>query len=340
MPDQVNLKINGVAFSGWESLTITRTIDSLADAFSLSGPFFPDNPDVVLAFKPFGYQSAIVDIDGETILTGQIEQVNPSLTADDMTLNVQGRSKTGFLVDCSLEGIGYQFDGLTLSKIAAKVAGKFGLSVTATKNTGPIKEARAEPGQGAGEFLSKLAQDSGLILSCDVRGNLVIDAPNPSAAPVAALVQGQGRLKGASAGYNGAGRFSTYTVLQQQDGAEGLSGKAVDSSIPVYRPIIQTGGSSDAGNVTAAAEILRAVSLAGAVSLSAELSGWRTDAGKLWAPGQIVTVKAPAVFVSRETAYMIAEVSYKLDGGGHSTSLRLVLPATYSRQMPGVFPWG
>lgn len=338
--DEVTARINGASFGGWESLTITRTIDSLADAFSMTAPFYPENPQVYEAFKPFGYQPVEIYVDDELILTGLIEPVNPSVTGDDVTINVQGRSRTGVLIDCAIDEVGYQFDGLQLSKIAERICRPFGITVRTIKDSGTLKEARAEPGQRCAEFLQKLAQDSGLILSCNAKGELVIDAPNYTGQPVAAIIQGQGRLKSISGSYNANGRFSSYKLLQQQDGKPDIIGKALDPNIKLYRPTVETGSDSDAVNVTKAAELKRGIAFSAACQISANISFWRTDAGKLWTPGDIVTVKAPGVYIKNETALVIAEASMKLDtGSGMTTDLRFNFPSAYSGTLPGVMSW-
>lgn len=357
MPNIVGLTVNGTEYTGWEALTITRSLDSVADAFSLSGAFNPDNPQVKSAFKPFGYQAATVNIDGELILTGTIESVSPSISASDRTINAQGRSKTGVLVDCSIDGVGYQFSGTSLLANAQKLCKPFSIEALSAMGIGTsfksatqiaivpeaskiLKDAKAEPGQSVFEFLNRIAQDAGLILTSDVKGRLIITKIQPGAAPVASLIEGVGGFMSASVTYNGAGRFSRYKVLQQQDGAPGISGTADDAGVKIYRPSVSVGAESDAKDVNKAAQWRRALALAGAVSVSAKMAEWRAPNGQLWTPGMVVTLLSPGAFILKETPFIIAEASLTLDASdGRTTSLRLVLPSTYSGEMPGSYPW-
>jgi prophage tail gpP-like protein len=355
--DVVKLTIGGLAFAGWEGLTITRSLDSCADAFSLSGPFDPSQADVVRAFAPFGYQLATVEIDSDLVLTGRLEAVSPSVNGSDRTIGVQGRSLTGVLVDCSIEGVGYQFQGLSLLAIAKKLAQPFGVEVLSVAGSGPafktargavtvaeaeaaLKDARAEPGQAVFGYLSKIATSAGLLLTCDVKGRLVITKVQPGAAPVAALVEGTGAVMNVDSSFDGTARFSRYKVLQQQDGAPGISGSADDSGVPIYRPRVDTGAEGNSADIRKAAEWARALGLAGAVSVSVGLDGWRTPAGELWTPGQVVTLHAPGAFIMRETSFVVAEATLSLDASqGRTSALRLVLPETYSGTMPAGYPW-
>ncbi len=341
MPDLVKIAINGTEFAGWEALTITRTIDSVADAFSLSGPFEPDSIAMRSAFRPFGYQPCKVSIDDEMILTGQIEAVSPATTATDRTINVQGRSLTGPLVECGIDGVGYQFAGLSLLTIAQRLCKPFGIEAMCVGvNCPPLKEATADPGESPFSFLNRLAQDAGLLLTCDAMGRLIITKINPTGTPVSSLIEGTGLLMAVNGSYDGTQRHSLYKVLQQQDGTPGITGKATDSGVKVYRPKVETGSESDAADVNKSAAWKRALALAGSVGISATMSGWRTPSGKLWTPGDIVTMQAPGAFIFTETPLVIAEATLTLDTSqGRTAGLRLVLPATYTGEMPRSYPW-
>lgn len=340
MPDVVSLSIGGTRFEGWEALTITRSLDNLAHAFSLSGPFDPGLPAVVSAFRPFGYQQTVVSIDGEKIVTGRIESVAPSISEGDRAINVQGRSLTAALLDSSVDIGRLQFDGLALSTIAKQVCNPHGLQVFARNDTNPIKEARCEPGQTGFEFLNRLAQDVSLMLTTDADGRLVIVKYSATGAPVASLVEGVSPVKSVGATYNGAARWSRYKVLQQQDGTPGITGTAEDKGVPIYRPRVETGAEGDAKDIGKAAAWRRALALSGAVGVNVTLAGWRAPGGALWAPGQVVTIKAPGAFIIKETPFVVAEATLTLDASqGRTASLRLVLPATYTGEMPKEYPW-
>jgi prophage tail gpP-like protein len=357
MSDQVKITVNGIEFGGWTACTITRRIDSVADGFSITAPFDPDQPQVRAAFRPFGYQPCTISIDDETLITGRIETVAPSTSASDRVVNLQGRSLAGSLVDCSIDGVGYEFAGLSLLQVAQKICQPFGVQVISAVGLGPtlksalgaasvaeaseaLDESRASPGQGAYDFLQGLAKAAGLMLISDAQGRLVISKIQPSTAPAAAIVEGDGPVIAVSANYQGTGRYSKYKVLQQQDGTPDLSGTASDQGVPIYRPRTAVGSDSDAGNVAKAATWARALALAGAVEVSATVAGWRTNAGQIWTPGMAVTVKAPGAYILQEAAFIVAEATLALDSSqGRTTELRLLLPATYTGAMPGSYPW-
>jgi len=341
MADLVTLEINGKDFAGWESLTITRTLDSCADAFSLSAPFDPVKFKNYASFRPFGYQSVRLKIDDEKILTGRIESVSPSISASDRMINVQGRSLTGSLVDCSIDGQGFNFKGLSLSQIAKKLCSPFSVSVVSISEAElPLMVANASPGQSVFDFLNQLAKDLSLLLTCNADGNLVITKVLPGGKPVDAIIEGERKLLSANGSFDGTKIFSAYKVLMQQDGKNDIMGKALDGSIPIYRPLTSTGSDADAKDVQKSAEWKRALAISGAVGLSVTMAGWRTSNGLLWSPGQVVTLKAPGAFILKESPFLISEASLTLDTSqGKTSALKLVLPATYSGKLPEVYPW-
>jgi prophage tail gpP-like protein len=340
MADLVKIVVNGTEFAGWEGVTITRTLYTCADAFSLAAPWDPGQADLVAAFRPFGYQPAAVSIDGDLLLTGRVEAVTATVNASDRAVNVQGRSLTGSLVDCAIDIGRFQFDGLTLGAIARQVCQPFGVTVVVGTDSAKITEARAEPGDTPFAFMTRLAQDAGLLLTCDAQGRLVIDKVKAKGTPVAALVEGQGQVMSVSGSYDGTQRFSRYKVLQQQDGAPAITGTAEDKGVGIYRPSIDTGGEGDAKNVKQSVEWRRALALAGSIGMNVSLSGWRTPGGALWAPGQVVTLKAPGAYIISEAPFVVAEATLALDTSqGRTSSLGLVLPATYSGEVPGSYPW-
>jgi hypothetical protein len=53
-PDEIAIRINGKIFRGWTVTSIERSINSIADSFSFTAPFNPDDPDSVY-LDPFTY---------------------------------------------------------------------------------------------------------------------------------------------------------------------------------------------------------------------------------------------------------------------------------------------
>ena len=338
--DIVKLSINGREFTGWTAATITMAIDNCADAFSLTAPFDPDDPVVMAAFKPMGYQDVKLSIGSDVVLTGTVDKVEPKIEANNRTINVQGRSLTGPLVDCSIEG-NLEFSGLTLADIARALCKPFGVKVRADYNTGKITAASAKFGQGVYDFLSKVGGPYNMLLNSSYIGELVITDGKALAAkaPIATLVEGKKPLLSVSSSFDASVRFSAYKISAQQDGSANVSGKVSDSTIKKYRPkLIEQDDTGTDPSLAAAWE--RSKAFAASMSVTAKMSGWRRPDGARWAERQTVTLKAPGAMVVRETKWLIAGVTHTLDANeGCTTDLRLILPETYAGTVPKVLPW-
>jgi prophage tail gpP-like protein len=369
--DEVRVVIDGKEFKGWEGVTIEMAVDHIADAFSITAPWDPGRKELREAFRPFGYQKAELFIDDEKLLTGRIDKVTPSLEAKDRRANLQGRSLTGVLADCSHDGdLEFGNNALTLADIARQVCKPFKVAVRADNDTATIQEVRAEYGQVAADFLNSIAAPRNILLNCSYDGELVLTwgATLLNKMPGARLVEGQYPVESVDSDFDSTKRFSVFKAATQFAGQNFLD-ISYDSTIRVYRPHLSAVQDTDASpedvvastvfendiagqrgqsfaGATAkspkshAAARARAASLAESISVNVSVTGWRRPDGKRWAERQVVTLLAPSAMVYKEAAWLIAGVTLKLDAsGGRSTSLRLVLPETYSGTMPKVIPW-
>jgi prophage tail gpP-like protein len=337
--DMVRLEVAGKKLTGFDGLTITMAIDSLADSFALTMPYDPDRSDLRAALRPFAYTPCKVYLDDDLLLTGRVEKLAPKMDAGERSLTVEGRSLTGVLVDCGIEGK-TEFTKLTLKVIAEQLCLPFGLLVRADADTPAIEVARAEYGQTVLDFLNSIAAPRNFFLNSSFDGKLVISSALALAvaAPVAALVEGEKPLLAVSASYDGTRRFSSYDVGAQSEG-ENQNGHADDAAIAVHRPTFIAAKDMDP-DPNATARRARMEAIASALPITATVSGWRTPAGARWHERQSVTLKAPGAMLATERKYLIAEATFRLDkSAGKTVDLRLVMAEAYAGKPLGVLPW-
>lgn len=338
--DLVRLIINGRDFTGWTAATISMSIDNCADAFSLTAPFDPSDPAIKSAFRPREYQEVKVLIGDDTVLTGRVEKVNPHTGPDARTLNVQGRSLTGQLVDCSIDGE-LEFSGLTLADICRRLCKPFGIKVRADYNTGIIDIASAKFGQSVYEFLSSIAGPRNMLLNSSFEGELVITDGRALAnrQPIAALIEGKPPLKSVDPDFDSTGCYSVYKVSSQQDGYSDVSGSVSDSTVKRYRPrLVEQDDTGTDPRLAAAWE--RSKAYADTMGVGVELAGWRRPDGKLWAERQVLTLQAPGAMLSKESRWLVSSVTHKMDAdSGQTTNLGLIIPEAYAGTIPKVLPW-
>ncbi|MBA7660702.1 hypothetical protein ES703_68708 [subsurface metagenome] len=341
--DEVSILIGPDLFTGWQGVTINRSIDTCDDEFALTSPFDPERKDFIRRLKPFGYQTCRLYLGNEMVLKGLVEKIEPVLTAEDITLTLQGRSLTGTLVDSCIDSKATQFNKQTLKTIATWVCDLFGVGVEMPDgDTDRINETRVEPGQTAFDYLNQLAQGKGMLISSNGKGTLIIKRSNPNQKTVASIVEGESPLLGGMAAYDGTQRFSRYKVLLQADGNPSIFGVVEDMGVPINRPKIVRSNEIEGENrkdAETAAAWRRTMALAESVDLSVTISDWRTPEGALWNKGVIVTLKAPSLMVYKESPFTVAGVTLRIDEiKGRVADLRLVLPETYTTDMPEAYP--
>ncbi len=348
MSDEVSIEVMGRRLSGWTGVTIELAIDNCADGFSISAPFDPERVDLRERFKPFGYQLCKVFIGEDLIITGNIEKIELFDSADGQALTAQGRNKTGVLVDCYIDEVGYQYNKRTLSSIIMQLTAKYGVTVIVKKDTGVIEECIAEPGQRIFDFIAKLAEGFALFLSSNELGQLILSEPPKIAGiPVASIIAGKSPYIGGSASYDGTVRFSRYNVIVPDFGTKPVLRWATDSGVPVYRHRVELGETTLTERALARAEVARmaihkrALAFARAARIDITVSGWRDAAGALWKKGTTITLLAPGLMVYIEKPFIVAGVTLKIDQfQGRVADLRLILPQMYQDRMPEEYPWG
>lgn len=121
----VSLLVNGSRYEGWLSVSIGHGIDQLAGSYSLE---ITDK----WAGQTSGWaiqagDSCVVKIGEDTVITGYVDVVDSTLDKESHSINVQGRDKTGDLVDCAV--IDREYSGQNFEFIAVDVCKPFGIYV-------------------------------------------------------------------------------------------------------------------------------------------------------------------------------------------------------------------
>jgi prophage tail gpP-like protein len=344
MPDPViTLKAAGFSLTSFDALTVQRDLDAFADSFSFT---MPSRDEIRAKIKPRGYETAEVWFGSSKVITGRIEK--PSSNLAQSSLNLEGRSATAVMLDCSMPSApGYtvsrhQWGGLTLGKIAKVLADPFGVRVSLPNGDSVALPDPTVSGDmdKPGDFLQGLAHDLGWVFNADAEGQLELLRPNPKGKPMANLVEGLGGLLDVDVSVDGTQFFSEFKVIWTAGGFNSQVGSSTDPGVKQYRPTSRIFGSGTLKEVNTAAKWDRATSYANAVSISAEVGDWQSDAGEFWEPGRLVTLYSPKVWINKPTPLMISGVNYRLSAGeGRKATLRLVMPSTYSGEPPEAWPW-
>ena len=337
--DPITLRINGVDWTYWKSVEITRQMDAIAGAFSIG---LADRWVKGARAMPIaaGMECEVL-IGEDPVIRGYIDKVSPSFSAHDHGISISGRDKSADLVDCSAVQKPGHWLNQTALQLATLLAGPFGVSVIAEGDIGaPIKSTKLEQGETAHEALDKVLKQRELLACPDGAGGLVllkVGARKNSAT----LKQGENILS-ASADFDMTDRFSSYLVQGQQPGNDDVYGLAAcavhahnqDPAVTRYRPlIIRAESSVDGAGAKQRAAWECTVRAARSVTVSVTVQGFRQGkvgeaSGPLWQINALTNLDIPFLRLSQQL--VTSKVTFRRDASaGSTTLLELKDPASF-----------
>lgn len=338
----VELKVNGKIFTGWENISVIRTIRAVSGAFRLQ---FTD------AWEPAGGKWYIqpgdecqVVLSSQTMITGFVDLLETSLSGETRQISVVGRDKTADLVDCFYDFEGFQFSKVSFDNLARSVAKKFGVGFQNDNpvNTIPKGNEGYNPGDTVFSTLERQARKFGRLLTTDGKGNLVITKVGTELI-TASLVQGV-NIEAISVKYDHSNRFSSYKVLGQKPVIDdhvagksyhGVFGTARDQGITRNRPLVMQGE----GKMTSEEAVKRAqweakTRAARSQQIIVTVPSWTqgdvngVKSTELWPVNKLIRVKAPSAAVDAELLIAEIEFSYT-DNGGEQATMTLTRPDAF-----------
>lgn len=339
MPE-VMLSVDGKDWGGWKSYRIGLGMQQLAGTFSLQ-----------LTERWAGQATrreipegapCTVHYDGELLITGYIDRVNPTYNAQDHSVGVSGRDKTCDLVDCSAPST--QWIGRGLADVARELCTPFGITVIDQAGANdPFVSLKPNDGETCFEMLDHAARIRGVLLITDGKGNLVISRAGQAKANDS-LVLGENIQQGAG-NRDFSDVFSHYILKGQSQGSDELSGeaasaimaKATDSRVKRHRPTtIIADGPLDRAGAIQRVTWERNVRWGRSQSIDYTLVGHRQSNGELWRPNILVSVYDGYNYLNGAER-LITDITYVLDDQGERVE-PTVMPREAFDLLPQVEP--
>lgn len=341
--EETAVLIEGNRFRFWENIRITRAIDAM-DTLELSAPFDSEAPGFRSTFRPFSYKRAEVTVGGDALFTGTMVGVVPVIDPSRKVISTSSYSLPGVLNDCTAPASAFplEFNNQNLREIAATLAGHFGLSVVFQGEPGAVFERVAlKPGKKVLGFLADLAKQRNLIVSSTPKGELLFLQSTTAGQPVARLRQGESPLVSVIPFFSPQEYYSHVTGLEPV--LVGLQGSQFTVKNPrlqgVVRPITFEASDAVTADVKAAVEAKAGRMFGNAASYSATVSTWRDANGNLWAPDSTVTLQASDAMVYSDYAFIVRSVEFIRERASETAVLNLVIPGSFSGQIPEALPW-
>lgn len=344
--NEVAVLIDGQRFKFWEQIRITRAIDAM-DTVEFSAPFQPDQQSFRDTFKPFTYKRAEITVAGEQLFTGTLVGISPSLGANRRTVDASAYSLPGVLNDCTLPASTYETQGVEtdqqgLREVAEAAAKAFGLGVVFADDPGATFErVAAGTSERVLSYLAKLAQQRNLIISSTPAGELLFQRSVAAGNPVAVLQQGESPVLSVTPFFSEQEYYSHVTGVDPVlVGTEGSQFTVKNARLQgVIRPITFSVTDATGGGVKDAVEAKAGRMFANMVSYEVELATWRDPQGELWVPNTTLKLQAAGAMIYTSYEFLIRSVSLSRSSTGETATLNLVLPGSFSGQIPETLPW-
>ena len=358
-PDQTTIILDGTRVEQFSDESVLLTIDNVGNGFSFNIPFFPGTKEYRDLFRPKKYQDTQIYIGENLVLNGRAEKITPSLTDTLNSVNVQGRSKTGSLVDCTFEKDDtMEFKAAALDEIANTVVSKFGLETSFPDGFGAIfeKAGPGSPTETIFNFLQNLSRQRSLLMSQTPDGKLLFRRAKTSGVPIAELIEGHQGIIISTATYDGTKRFSSYDVFGQEAGKNDNFARllaailkkpievpaGVDVTDPLIfaiRPKSIKANDTNQGNIEDVAIWTLTSDIAASIDIPIGYEGWLRPDGKLWVENELVLVQAPSLMIYKPYVMLIKSVNFNSGPDSKSVELGLTIPEAYSGKVPETFPW-
>lgn len=331
----VALTVDGLVYGGWKSVTVRRSIETVAGTFSLAVSERWPGQQALKAILPG--QKCTVAVDGDVVITGYVDDVSPAYSASSHDVTVDGRDATGDLVDCSAVHQPGEWQGQKLEAVAAILAKPFGIPVKAECDTGKaFRKFRIEEGETAFEAIERACRMRAALAVSDSKGGLQIIRAGTGRAAVT-LQRGENILE-ATGRLSHRDRYSKYIVKGQQpswgdqipaDQLAQVRGEATDPGTRRYRPLLMIAEQSVDGAAAQDRATWEAnVRAARARQISVVVQGWRErPGGALWSPNRLVRLTDDWLAVDQDM--LITGVTFTKGDQGTRTELSLMPPGAF-----------
>lgn len=351
--DDLTITSGGVAITGWTDIRVTRGIERLPSDFNVGmTELYPDELSR-LTIEPGA--PCEVRLGDDPVVTGYIDHFVPSITANEHSIRISGRSKCADLIDCAAEWPGGQISNSTVLGIAQRLASVYGaringvpegIGVSTDQNDLPIlPQVNIMLGESAFEIIDRMARFSAVLAYDLADGSLFLARAGEKRA-ASGFTEGM-NVQRAYIDFAADLIYSDYDVyIQSVDtytdlGVQGNQiHKVKDLNCKRHRRMVIISEGGGMGNDVAKArgqwESVRRNGRSRIVRVTAD--SWRDSSGALWEPNTVVPVSLPRLKFSSESM-LITEVTFLKNAySGTTAELTLMDPSAFLPQPINLMP--
>jgi len=329
------MSLDGQRFTGWSEATVTRSLDSLADSFTVAYSGLPSAIGL-------GVGSACgLALGSHPLATGYVNQVDVHVEAESANTTCSGRSKAGDLADCAAVHKTGQWLRQSMLQIVTDLAAPFGIAVSADAQIAAdsfrFERFEIDEGERVYDAMERLLRATGTIAVSQADGSIKLVRISRLAGLRAVQLPVQlAARRGLT--HVDQDTYSVYRLRNQTMRANPTESprhaalekfEIADENVRRYRPFVL--GSDTHARVEelrTQATWERNTRAGKALSITYTMPGGLAPDGRPWEPGMLVGVQDPQLAINE--TLLVVSASVKISNTDLDTELVLSLPEAYS----------
>ncbi|NVJ90882.1 MAG: hypothetical protein HWE34_04450 [Methylocystaceae bacterium] len=339
----ITLHVNGLKWEGWQKAEVTRSMDAVFAEATLTltkgwpGKYGSDIPPIKRG------QLCSLSLEGETVITGYVNEHDLVTDKDGFELKISPRDKTALLFKSSVVRNPATWTNQTAFQIISDICKPFGIKVIeqakSTETQKPFKNVKVNSGETARRAIERMCRNRALLFFADRFGNLVLTTSEYAGKAQAELKHGaDGNVLSCRNKASLNDRNSQYIVRSQSPGEDWgnadhtkKTGQATDHGVSLYCPKIIIAEEPEATiSLQELAVTTASVNAARSIDLEYTVAGWTQ--GKdlpLWDINTLVHVRD--ILGDIDETKLIKRCFYSVsEKSAPETTLTLVNPKAYT----------
>lgn len=305
---ELQLESAGKRYKGWENITITKSMDSIADTFSME--IFTDGDKVIIDDdKPLK-----IIVDGKTFFTGYLDDPILSITEVKKPLSINGRSKAGDLIDCNILD-NKQYNKQNIKQIISDLIKSFNITVSTTLTLTPLDVFDTQVGETYFNAINRLCKQTNTLPISDNNGNIEIVKNQNNKTDI---VLRDSDFKSLTFPRSLSNRFSEYVYKKEGIVTDVTDGKVTDDSVGRFRPFV--GINTEDKDNKDLAQWKKNNNKAKEVQLNGVIVGWDLEINTI--------VEIDTEFV--KNSFLIKDIVYSKGNNGTISSVTFVSKDLYN----------
>ncbi|MEM8711650.1 MAG: phage baseplate assembly protein [Planctomycetota bacterium] len=336
MPSAISVLVAGAAFTGWDSISVTTSLGSVAASLQLTGASAPAR--TLTASEPVEVRH-----ESQTVFRGYLDDLDLAITKDSTSFAAGARSFAADMIDSQIDPIGGPgpLSNQTIESVVRRyqeaISRVTPVDASLLASSLRIPEFAYNPGETYWAAIERALRFDGVLATAGASGGIRLITPSRFERLPLQLREGDNvQAMRVSTSWKSRAHFN----IARGQGSPGgdwetqleVLGEATDESVRRSRVhVYQVEGAPTAQECRARAEWEQAVRAARGSRVTVTVPEWNYDVqGSIYRPGMIAPVALPSIGVSG--SLVIESVRLTLSNDARLTQLTLVRRDAYVPQ--------